>query len=109
MLTAILVLCGLGALVCVVGVVMHLRVLRRLEHLAAEVERRVAPYLRRQAAAVRYETPPPAPLRTPEQIIEDAAQLAEALTDIARRDEDLALGPTQQNLSLDGTTKKRRA
>jgi hypothetical protein len=107
-ITAILALCGLGAAVCILGVVLHLRVVRRLEHLGREVDRRIGPYLRSHAAALRYDVPKSTAPRTPEQIIADACQLADDLADLERRAEDLALGPTQ-NLPATGASKLPRA
>ncbi|HEY3359135.1 MAG TPA: hypothetical protein VGQ83_38150 [Polyangia bacterium] len=106
-MAAVLILCGLGAAVCIAGVVLHLRVVRRLELLAREVEKRVVPYLRRHAAALHYETAKTAALRTPEQVVADACQLADDLLDLERKADDLALGPTQ-NLPATGASKLPR-
>ena len=95
MMAVVLGLCVLGALACVVGALLYLRVVRRLEHLAREVERRIVPYLNRRAAAVSLDAVPPAPLRSPEAIIDDTCQLSERLLAIERQAEDMALGPTQ--------------
>jgi hypothetical protein len=95
MMPAVLALCGLGALVCVVGVYLHLRTLRRLDLLAREVDRRVMPYLAQHATTLRVEIPSPDGPRTPETVIEEACTLAESLNDVERKAEDMALGPTQ--------------
>lgn len=95
MIPVVLALCGLGAVICVVGVWLHLRTLRRLDGLAREIDRRVMPYLAQHAAALRVDLPPTDGLRTPETVIEDACQLAESLTEVERKAEDMALGPTQ--------------
>lgn len=91
----VLALCGLGALLCAVGVFLHLRTLRRLDSLAREVDRRVMPYLTQHAVSLRVEIAPTEGFRTPESVIQDACQLAETLLDLERKAEDMALGPTQ--------------
>ena len=95
MIPVVLALCGLGAVICVVGVWLHLRTLRRLDALAREVDRRVMPYLAQHAAALHVDPPTSDGLRTPETVIEDACKLAESLTEVERKAEDMALGPTQ--------------
>ena len=95
MIPVVLAFCGLGAVVCVIGVWLHLRTLRRLETLAREIDRRVVPYLTQHAASLRVDLPPADGLRTPETVIEDACKLAEDLTEVERKAEDMALGPTQ--------------
>jgi hypothetical protein len=102
MIAGILILCGLGALVCLLGVVLHLRVVRRMETLAREVDRHVVPYLVRRAGTLHLDVPKAPPLRTPEAVIAGACQLADDLIDIERRADDLALGPTQ-NLPATGS------
>ena len=101
MLTAILVLCFAGAAICVVGVILHLRVVRRMERLAVQVDHRIMPYLTRHADALKLQVTRTSPLRTPDAVIADACQLANDLLDLERQAEDLALGPTQ-NLPLSG-------
>ena len=95
MIPVVLALCGLGALVCVVGVWLHLRTLRRLDTLAREIDRRVMPYLAQHAAALHVDVGPATAPRTPETVIEEACALAESLSDVERKAEDMALGPTQ--------------
>ncbi len=95
MIPVVLALCGLGAAICVVGVWLHLRTLRRLDALAREIDRRVMPYLTQHAAALRVDLGTAEGPRTPETVIEDACRLAESLTEVERKAEDMALGPTQ--------------
>jgi hypothetical protein len=102
MLTAILVLCLVGAAICVVGVILHVRVLRRLEHLALEVDRHIMPYLARHADTLQLQVTRTSQARTPESLIVDACNLADDLLDLERKAEDLALGPTQ-NLPVTGS------
>ena len=95
MIPLVLALCGLGAAVCVIGVWLHLRTLRRLDLLAREIDRRVMPYLAQHAAALHIDIGPPSGARTPETVIEEACALAESLGEVERKAEDMALGPTQ--------------
>ena len=95
MIPVVLALCGLGALVCVVGVWLHLRTLRRLDAFAHEIDRRVMPYLAQHAAALHVDIGPANGLPTPETVIEEACALAESLSEVERKAEDMALGPTQ--------------
>jgi hypothetical protein len=106
MMPLVLALCGFGVLVCVVGVVLHLRTLRRLHALAQEVDRRVMPYLSTHALALHVDIGPPLAPRTPESIIDDACALAQQLLDLERKAEDMALGPTQ-NISTGDISRPR--
>jgi hypothetical protein len=95
MIPLVLALCGLGAAVCVIGVWLHLRTLRRLDLLAREIDRRVMPYLAQHASALHVGVGPAGSVRTPETVIEEACALAESLSEVERKAEDMALGPTQ--------------
>jgi hypothetical protein len=106
MMPVVLAFCGLGALVCVVGVYLHLRTLRRLDFLAREIDRRVMPYLAQHAAALHVDIGPANGLRTPETLIEEACALAESLNEVERKAEDMALGPTQ-NLTPTNPSQKQ--
>ena len=105
MMPMVLALCGLGAVICVVGVYLHLRTLRRLDYLAREIDRRVMPYLAQHAATLHVDIGPANGLRTPETVIEDACALAENLGEVERKAEDMALGPTQNITPTDPSRK----
>jgi len=105
MLPVVLILCGVGAAICVVGVYLHLRTLRRLDFLAREIDRRVMPYLAQHAAALHVDIGPANALQTPETVIEEACALAESLLEIERKAEDMALGPTQNLTPTDPNRK----
>ncbi len=92
----IIAICALAAAVCLGGLVaIYLRTVTRLGRLAREVDRRIVPYLKRQAGATDLTLPPPGTQRTPEEIVTEAAILAERLLARERKMEEIALGPTQ--------------
>ena len=95
MLAAIVALCMAGAGACAIGLVLHIRLLRRMEQMARALDWRVLPYLTRHAANASIEIAPASPLRAPEQMVDDVCRLAELLLQHERQTEDIALGPTQ--------------